>query len=71
MKDIQHEQLFTELTSAEAAAVEGAGRFTENVSFDSFDQTKVFNVRPGGRITLSSNVNGGIHQAASKQLSSM
>ncbi|MBW4499848.1 MAG: hypothetical protein KME57_09835 [Scytonema hyalinum WJT4-NPBG1] len=55
MKDNQHEQLFTELTSAEAAAVEGGGSFNSTVNFDTFLTTRVFNVRPGGTIKLTSN----------------
>jgi hypothetical protein len=55
MKDNQHEQLFTELTAAEAAAVEGGKGFTDNIRIDPYDVTKVFNVRPGGTIKLFSN----------------
>jgi hypothetical protein len=55
MKDNQHKQLFTELTPEAAAAVEGGASFSENVNFDSYEKTRVFNVRPGGTIKLFSN----------------
>lgn len=54
MKDFQHEQLFTELTAAEAAAVEGGASFNSTVNFDTFLTSRVFNVRPGGTIKLTS-----------------
>jgi nickel-dependent lactate racemase len=55
VKDNQHEQLFTELTPAEAAVVEGGGSFTDTVYFDEKQTTQRFSVRPGGSIILSSN----------------
>jgi len=55
MKNNQHEQLFTELTPAEAAVVEGGGTFSKDVFFDDKDTTQRFYVRPGGSIILSSN----------------
>jgi hypothetical protein len=54
MKDNQHEQLFTELTSAEAAVVEGGNSFSRDVKFDSVYTTPEFKVRPGGTIKLIS-----------------
>jgi hypothetical protein len=54
MKDNQHEQLFTELTHAEAAVVEGGGSFTGSVDFDYKQTTRSFYVRPGGTINLIS-----------------
>ena len=55
MKDNQNEQLFTELTPEAAAVVEGGASFSENVRVDSYDRTRIFNVRPGGTIKLTSN----------------
>lgn len=52
MKDNQHEQLFTELTHEAAAVFKGGASFSENVNFDSYEKTRVFNVRPGGTIKL-------------------
>jgi hypothetical protein len=54
VKDNQHEQLFTELTPAEAAVVEGGGSFSSSVFFDDKETTRSFNVRAGGSIILSS-----------------
>jgi len=55
MKDNQHEQLFTELTSAEAAVIEGGASFNSTVKFDTSLTSRPFNVRPGGTIKLISN----------------
>ena len=55
MKDNQHEQLFTELTPAEAAVVEGGGSFTDYIQFDDKVTTQSFYVKPGGTINLISN----------------
>ncbi len=55
MKNNQHEQLFTELTPAEAAVVEGGGSFYSIVDFDYTQSTKSFFVKPGGTINLISN----------------
>lgn len=54
MKDNQHEQLFTELTPAEAAVVEGGATFVSSVDFDDIETSLRFNVRAGGTITLRS-----------------
>ncbi len=55
MKDNQHEQLFTELTPAEGAVVEGGGNFREYLSFDDKFTTDPFQVSPGATIILDSN----------------
>lgn len=55
VKDNQHEQLFTELTAAEAAVVEGGGSFYSDVDFDYKQSTRSFFVKPGGTINLISN----------------
>ena len=55
VKDNQHEQLFTELTAAEAAVVEGGGSFTDYIQFDDKVTTQSFYVKPGGTINLISN----------------
>ncbi|MEI2582674.1 hypothetical protein [Scytonema sp. PRP1] len=55
MKDFQQEQLFTELTAAEAAVVEGGGSFESTIKFDTFLTTREFYVQPGGTIKLTSN----------------
>jgi len=54
MKDNQHEQLFTELTPAEAAVVDGGDVFSENLFFDQSESTRTFtNVKSGGIIELA------------------
>jgi hypothetical protein len=55
MKNNQHEQLFTELTPAEGAVVEGGGSFYSTVDFDYTQRTQSFFVKPGGTINLISN----------------
>jgi len=61
VKDNQHEQLFTELTPAEAAVVEGGGSFSSSVNFDDKQTTRSFTVRPGGSIILSSDTHNDIY----------
>jgi hypothetical protein len=54
MKDNQHEQLFTELTPAEAAGVDGGGVFLDYLDFDKSESTRTFtNVKSGGVIELA------------------
>ncbi|MEC4819102.1 MAG: hypothetical protein SAK29_38390 [Scytonema sp. PMC 1069.18] len=55
MKENQHEQLFTELTSEAAAVIEGGGSFNSTIKFDTFLTSREFDVRPGGTIKLISN----------------
>jgi ABC-type uncharacterized transport system substrate-binding protein len=52
MKDNQHEQLFTELTSAEAAIVEGGKRLDDYLLFDDRETTQPFTVRPDSTVKL-------------------
>lgn len=60
MKDNQHEQLFTELTSAEAEIIEG-GRlaFMSNVSFNFSQFSQTFTVPNGDDVLLGAHVSGG------------
>jgi hypothetical protein len=52
MKDNQHEQLFTELTSAEAAVIEGGAEFFgSSVRFDQSLDSRVFDA-PAGNFRL-------------------
>ncbi len=66
MKDNQHEQLFTELTSAEAAAVEGGAYFNSTVAFDADLYSRTFYVKPGGNIFLSANTSNSRSTPANK-----
>ena len=49
----QNEQLFTELTSEEAAVVEGGAYFKSSVNFDRYLRSRKFYVKPGGNIFLN------------------
>jgi hypothetical protein len=54
-----NEDLFTELTPAESAVLEGGASFTDdNLAFDAYHQTKRFNVSSDATITLGSNIKG-------------
>jgi hypothetical protein len=57
MKDNQHEQLFTELTPAEGAVVEGGKSFTADIILDDKFTTQQFQVSPGATIKLDSLTN--------------
>ena len=53
MKDFQHEQLFTELTPAEAAVIDGGAKlFDSTAKFDQALDSRVFN-SPAGDIKLN------------------
>jgi len=59
MKDNQHEQLFTELTPAEAEIIEGGESFTSTVDFDTYLLSRPFSVPNGQDVFLGANVRGG------------
>lgn len=54
MNNIQHEQLFTDLTSEAASFVEGGAYkfFDENVKFDFYRSTRSFYVKPGKNVSV-------------------
>jgi hypothetical protein len=69
MKDTQYEQLFTELTSAEAEIIEGGVLvFSSNVNFDSSLLSRTFTVPNGHDVWLGANVSGGDDGQYSAQL---
>jgi hypothetical protein len=54
MKDFQHEQLFTELTLAEASVIEGGAVLVDSsVNFDSALDSRTFTTKGLGTIKLS------------------
>lgn len=60
MKDNQHEQLFTELTSEEAEIIEGGKQvISSTVDFDSYLLSRPFYVPNGQDVYLGANVRGG------------
>lgn len=69
MKDNQHEQLFTELTAAEAEIIKGGELvFSSSVDFDSYLLSRPFNVRNGQDVYLGANVSGGDGQYTAQLL---
>ena len=69
MKDNQHEQLFTELTAAEAEIIKGGELvFSSSVDFDSYLLSRPFNVPNGQDVYLGANVSGGDDGRYSAQL---
>lgn len=69
MKDNQHEQLFTELTSAEAEIIEGGLKVIDSsVDFDSYLLSRTFSVPNGQDVFLGANVSGGDNSLYSAQL---
>ena len=69
MKDNQYEQLFTELTSAEAEILEGGVLvFQSSVSFDTSLLSRTFTVPNGHDVFLGANVRGGDDGRYSAQL---
>ena len=69
MKDFQHEQLFTELTSEEAAVIEGGKQVIDStVDFDSYLLSRPFNVPNGQDVFLGAYVTGGDDGRYSAQL---
>jgi hypothetical protein len=60
MKDNQHEQLFTELTSEEAEIIEGGVQVIDSsVDFDAYLPSRTFRVPNGKDVFLGANVRGG------------
>ncbi len=69
MQDFQHEQLFTELTSAEAEIIEGGVQVIDSsVDFDSYLLSRPFSVPNGKDVYLGANVRGGDGQYTAQLL---